>query len=130
MYALPSSAVIGSADQWLIGASINQATVISSALRMSRYPYTAICSLIRASEVGCMQLLRRLFPFHRGLLHAYWAPNVWAVYAIVDKVLPRLMQIVGMPFTITSATMTGTPGFTANICSWQYQVHRQFNGMA
>ncbi|PNY23054.1 Dolichyl pyrophosphate Glc1Man9GlcNAc2 alpha-1,3-glucosyltransferase [Tolypocladium capitatum] len=59
------------------------------------------------------QLLSRLFPFSRGLCHAYWAPNVWALYSLADRALIHLAPRLGLELK-TEALQSVTRGLVGD----------------
>ncbi|KAH0766128.1 hypothetical protein KY285_001999 [Solanum tuberosum] len=58
------------------------------------------------------QVFHRMFPFGRGLCHAYWAPNFWVFYIILDKVLA--FSLVKMGFSVQTPTASFTGGLVGD----------------
>jgi alpha-1,3-glucosyltransferase len=67
-------------------------------------------------------LLRRLFPFERGLTHALWAPNAWALYLLGDKLLAAGLRRAGLSSSVSSASF---PSASATAVAGATDMHGQ-----
>eukprot|EP01040_Poterioochromonas_malhamensis_P007560 gene7560-8162_t len=60
------------------------------------------------------QMFTRLFPFGRGLIHAYWAPNFWAFYVFSDKLLGIVLPRIFVSIQIVSDGLNSSSGKVGN----------------
>jgi alpha-1,3-glucosyltransferase len=66
---------------------------VSSDARSSRgLSYAAL--VVESTVAAVLPIKERLFPFGRGLVHAYWAPNVYALYSTADFALCKALPVL------------------------------------
>jgi alpha-1,3-glucosyltransferase len=83
----------------------------------------AVVPIVYSGQFSAM--LERLFPFGRGLVHAYWAPNAWAIYLTLDRFISKFVSIstnhevgLGSPTTgiVGEISTLALPNITPRVC--------------
>ena len=68
-------------------------TLASVTLLSLSVPFLPMLLLSNEPIALLTQIFGRLFPFGRGLVHDYWAGNVWAIYVTLNKVLRKITSL-------------------------------------
>ncbi|KAI9023225.1 glycosyl transferase [Hyaloraphidium curvatum] len=96
--------------------------VVISVFALSFAPFALIAvrdrepkSSVTEAVTGALGAIAgRLFPFKRGLVHAYWAGNFWALYVFLDRVLAFGGKLLGFPIDMSSA-QSATRGLVEDV---------------
>jgi len=106
IYMLRSYCFQSSKDGSILWKSFSLPRLISLAIAVLANVAIAFGPFIHSGQLS--QVISRLFPFKRGLCHAYWAPNSWAVYNMADKLLVVAGKQLGLLDSSSAvASMTG-----------------------
>ncbi|PWN89857.1 hypothetical protein FA10DRAFT_240323 [Acaromyces ingoldii] len=87
-----SGAITGAGERLFTLGTI---TLMPFALSLMPLLASGLTAEAPAGSFGIVkQMVSRLFPFSRGLNHAYWAANFWALYTFADRVLIKLVGVM------------------------------------
>ena len=124
-YMLPSLPTSASAVSAAIDRTIKLGAATLVPFLLSILPFVLDAMRDVSYETNVLYAMyARLFPFHRGLMHAYWAPNVWALYAAADRVLLRLQHQTlastsrGLVGDTVMGALPNVPPSASPCCRW------------